>query len=124
MLCTTYYFSIFAGVKFKKQKEERKKSGAVTKKCVFSVMNVMHESFCVLGKVGEPIYSPGHSGPQTASPVSLPPLRNNFNPLTVVMRSYSFAYFWLTVKCQFSMLVKGKKLLNACHLVGQFFYFV
>ncbi|XP_029018740.1 dual specificity tyrosine-phosphorylation-regulated kinase 2 isoform X2 [Betta splendens] len=29
------------------------------------------------GKVGEPVYSPGHSGSQTTSPVTLPPLRNN-----------------------------------------------
>ncbi|XP_069375648.1 dual specificity tyrosine-phosphorylation-regulated kinase 2 isoform X2 [Paralichthys olivaceus] len=28
-------------------------------------------------KVGEPVYSPGHSGSQTTSPVALPPLRNN-----------------------------------------------
>ncbi|KAK2859199.1 hypothetical protein Q5P01_003819 [Channa striata] len=34
------------------------------------------------GKVGEPVYSPGHSGSQTTSPVTLPPLRNNHNSLT------------------------------------------
>ncbi|XP_029969493.1 dual specificity tyrosine-phosphorylation-regulated kinase 2 [Salarias fasciatus] len=35
------------------------------------------------GKVGEPVYSPGHSGSQTTSPVALPPLRNNnHHPLT------------------------------------------
>ncbi|XP_023148815.2 dual specificity tyrosine-phosphorylation-regulated kinase 2 isoform X1 [Amphiprion ocellaris] len=35
------------------------------------------------GKVGEPVYSPGHSGSQTTSPVALPPLRNNnHNSLT------------------------------------------
>uniref|UniRef100_A0A8D3A9V8 dual-specificity kinase n=1 Tax=Scophthalmus maximus TaxID=52904 RepID=A0A8D3A9V8_SCOMX len=35
------------------------------------------------GKEGEPVYSLGHSGSQTASPVTLPPLRNNnCNPLT------------------------------------------
>ncbi|CAB1421689.1 unnamed protein product [Pleuronectes platessa] len=35
------------------------------------------------GKVGEPVYSPGHSGSQTTSPAALPPLRNNNHlPLT------------------------------------------
>ncbi|GAA6218753.1 dual specificity tyrosine-phosphorylation-regulated kinase 2 [Lates japonicus] len=35
------------------------------------------------GKVGEPVYSPGHSSSQTTSPVALPPLwNNNHNPLT------------------------------------------
>ncbi|XP_037616248.1 dual specificity tyrosine-phosphorylation-regulated kinase 2 isoform X1 [Sebastes umbrosus] len=35
------------------------------------------------GKVGEPVYSPGHSGSQTTSPVALPRLRNNnHNALT------------------------------------------
>ncbi|XP_020782231.1 dual specificity tyrosine-phosphorylation-regulated kinase 2 isoform X1 [Boleophthalmus pectinirostris] len=35
------------------------------------------------GKVGEPIYSPSHSGPQTSPPGTLPPLRSsNLNPLT------------------------------------------
>ncbi|XP_008313543.1 dual specificity tyrosine-phosphorylation-regulated kinase 2 [Cynoglossus semilaevis] len=29
------------------------------------------------GKVGEPVYSPGHSSSQTTSPAALPPLRNN-----------------------------------------------
>ncbi|KAI3366974.1 hypothetical protein L3Q82_009250, partial [Scortum barcoo] len=33
-------------------------------------------------KVGEPVYSPGHGGSQTTSPVALPRLRNNHNPLT------------------------------------------
>ncbi|XP_076015886.1 dual specificity tyrosine-phosphorylation-regulated kinase 2 isoform X2 [Genypterus blacodes] len=36
------------------------------------------------GKVGEPVYSPGHSGSQTTSPITLPPLRNsNHNPVHV-----------------------------------------
>ncbi|XP_054615656.1 dual specificity tyrosine-phosphorylation-regulated kinase 2 isoform X2 [Dunckerocampus dactyliophorus] len=35
------------------------------------------------GKVGEPVFSPGHGGSLTTSPVTLPPLRNNnLNPLT------------------------------------------
>ncbi|KAK5849407.1 hypothetical protein PBY51_009052 [Eleginops maclovinus] len=35
------------------------------------------------GKAGEPVYSPGHSGSQTTSPVALPRLRNsNHNALT------------------------------------------
>ncbi|KAM9846154.1 dual specificity tyrosine-phosphorylation-regulated kinase 2 [Aulostomus maculatus] len=40
------------------------------------------------GKAGEPVYSPGHSGSQTTSPVALPPLRNNnLNPLTGVSKA-------------------------------------
>ncbi|XP_061523779.1 dual specificity tyrosine-phosphorylation-regulated kinase 2 [Phycodurus eques] len=35
------------------------------------------------GKPGEPVFSPGHVGSLTTSPVTLPPLRNNnLNPLT------------------------------------------
>ena len=41
------------------------------------------------GKVGEPVYSPGHSGSQATSPISLPPLRNNnHNPLTVRTQAF------------------------------------
>ncbi|XP_061663481.1 dual specificity tyrosine-phosphorylation-regulated kinase 2 isoform X2 [Syngnathoides biaculeatus] len=39
--------------------------------------------FVLAGKAGEPVFSPGHGGCLTTSPVTLPPLRNNnLNPLT------------------------------------------
>lgn len=51
------------------------------------IISCLSFSFLFLsGKVGEPVYSPGHSSSQTTSPAALPPLRNNnhhHNALTV-----------------------------------------
>ncbi|KAM9327560.1 LOW QUALITY PROTEIN: dual specificity tyrosine-phosphorylation-regulated kinase 2 [Pholidichthys leucotaenia] len=56
--------------------EERRRAAAMlTKKPVASVLPT--------GKAGELVYSPGHNGSQTTSPVTLPPLgNNNHKPLT------------------------------------------